>query len=66
MNQEKWIPTDEMGYVVRCPECNYEACAVVAKEVYNFCPNCGMPMNERALEIIRNRKRGVIRNENKK
>lgn len=56
MNPEKWIPTDELGFVVRCSECNYETFGDICEE-FNFCPNCGTPMTEKALEIIRNRRR---------
>lgn len=50
-----WIPTDEMGYMVRCSECNYVTHEDVAEEEYNFCPKCGLPMNDKALEILAKR-----------
>lgn len=38
-------------------ECAYECsrCGMGADVDYNFCPNCGLPMNEKALEILRKR-----------
>ena len=41
----EWIPTDEMGYMVRCSECNFVTHDDVSEE-YNFCPNCGADMRE--------------------
>lgn len=35
-----WIPTDEIGNVVRCSECNYETCEDISEE-FKFCPKCG-------------------------
>lgn len=40
----EWIPTDEIGSVVRCSRCSFRTCADVAEEEYNFCPNCGARM----------------------
>ena len=37
-----------------CSNCDYEA-DDIDKERWNFCPNCGMPMTEEALEILARR-----------
>ena len=50
----EWIPTDEIGYVVRCSECKYETLDDVSEE-YDFCPRCGLPMTDKALAILRKR-----------
>ena len=42
----EWLPTDEVGSVVRCSRCSFRTCADVAEEEYNFCPNCGADMRE--------------------
>ncbi len=42
-----------------CPYCKARY-VEIEEEVFNFCPNCGSPVTEKALEIIRNRKRGEI------
>lgn len=39
----EWIPTDEIGFVVRCSKCNYETFGDICEE-FNFCPHCGLPM----------------------
>ena len=44
-NKSEWIPTDEIGYVVRCSKCNYETFEDISEE-FNFCPNCGARMKE--------------------
>ena len=59
----EWIPTDEIGYAVRCSQCSYSTCTDVAEEIYNFCPNCGLPMNDKALEILAKRS---VRGDNEK
>lgn len=54
----KWEKKSFYSEYFYCSECKY-----AYRHAFNFCPNCGMPMTEKALEMIRNRKRGVIRNE---
>ena len=47
----EWLPTDEIGNVVRCSRCSFRTCADVAEEDYNFCPKCGADMREKKDDL---------------
>ena len=50
-NKAEWVKKPEICYdYFYCSECGY-----AYKHAFNFCPNCGLPMNEKALEILRKR-----------
>ena len=50
----EWEKKPEICYdYFYCSGCGY-----AYKHAFNFCPNCGLPMNEKALEILRKREGG--------
>lgn len=53
-NYSPFDSTSEVIYT--CSRCDY-SCGDRIAEIWNFCPNCGAPMNEKALEILRKREK---------
>ena len=49
----EWICKGAVGNGTWCSSC--DAHFSIFPNRYNFCPNCGFPMNEEALEILRKR-----------
>lgn len=55
----EWIESKERKGHFYCSECVHQDVSGKWRELfdfkYNFCPNCGLPMNEKAIEILRKR-----------
>lgn len=49
----EWVCKGAVGNGTWCSSC--DAHFSIFPNRYNFCPNCGFPMNEEALEILRKR-----------
>lgn len=49
----EWVLDKEFSFVFNMYECS--KCRFNGSKRWHFCPNCGVPMSEKALEIIRKR-----------
>lgn len=47
------------GQTRRCTICGFIKTYIEDFGLYSFCPNCGTPMTEKALEILRKREGGA-------
>lgn len=57
----KWEKVDQLEYgelsfeILKCSKCEYEVSADAEDDRWKFCPHCGSPMTDEAVDIVMER-----------